>query len=141
MDPIVWIIVAVIVVLVVLLVVGLVLKRSAARRNQERLEASVAARGEAAQRMPDVQAASRHAQQADAEAQEARARADRADRAAADAHRELAQEQAAQEDVVRRADELDPRVDTDADDYRPITGPDMKGVPPEQQPGRHQRPV
>lgn len=140
MDPVVWIILAVVVVVALLLVGGLLLKRGAARRHQERLEASVTARGEAAERTPDVQAAARHARQADAEAKEARARADQADRVAADAHRSLAQEEAAQEDVVRRADELDPRVDTDAEDYRPITGPDMKGAMPEQQPGRHQRP-
>jgi outer membrane murein-binding lipoprotein Lpp len=122
-----WIVIAVVVVLALLLVAGLVLKRGAEQRHHKAVAAADGLRGEAAGRAPDVEAAALQAQRAEAEAEVAWARADRADETAAGAHQELAQEQAVQEDVVRRADATDPRVDTDADDYRPVTGPDLKG--------------
>lgn len=132
MAAIVWVGVGVVVVLAVLLLVGVVLRRGAARRHEGRLATADGLRGEAAEHTPGVQAAAHRAQQADSDADDARARAERAEQAAAGAHRHLAQEQAALEDVVRRADSADPRVDTAADDYSPITGPDMKGTRPAQ---------
>jgi biopolymer transport protein ExbB/TolQ len=125
-DTVVWIVVAAVVVLLLLLLAGFLLKRGAARRNQERLAHAEKLRGEAAAHASDVQSAAQRAEIADTQAARARAQAQQAEGAAAEARRDLAREQASQEDVVRKADELDPRVDTSADDYRPITGPDMK---------------
>lgn len=129
-TAVVWTAVAVVVVLLLLAGVALLLRHRATRDREQRLAHAEALRGEAASHVPDVRSAAERARDADAEAGRARARAEEAERVAADAHRVLAHEQAAQEDVVRRADTLDPRVDTRADDYRPITGPDMKGAPP-----------
>jgi biopolymer transport protein ExbB/TolQ len=125
-DTIIWIVVAAVVVLLLLLLAGFLLKRGAARRNQERLAHAEKLRREAAAHGSDVQSAAQRAEIADTEAARARAQAQQAEGAAAEAHRDLAREEATQEAVVRQADELDPRVDTRADDYRPVTGPDMK---------------
>ena len=125
-QDIVWIVVAALVVLALLALVAFLLRRRSAAKKRERLAHAEDLRGEAAGHAPRVQSAAERARTADVEAEAARARATQAEREAADAHQVLAHEQAAQEDVVRRADELDPRVDTRADDYRPVTGPDMK---------------
>ena len=112
-DQIVWIVVVVAVVLLLLLLAGLpaqARRRRAATSSASRAPRSL--RGEAAGRAPDVQSAAQRAQLAEAEAERARAQAAQAERVAAEAHRDLDHEQAAQEDVVREADELDPRVDT-----------------------------
>ncbi|MDO9454535.1 hypothetical protein [Nocardioides sp.] len=129
MGTVIWIVVAVVVVVAVVALVALLLRRRSDHQRQQQLAHADDLRGRAAGHLPDVRSAEERAQQADAEAERARARADQAEQTAAGAHRDLAQEQAAQEDVVRRADEVDPRVDTSAPDYEPIVGPDMKGIP------------
>ncbi|MCW2815024.1 MAG: hypothetical protein JWN84_2479 [Nocardioides sp.] len=123
---IVWIVVAALVVLAIIALVLFLLKKRKEKQRHQQLAHAEHLRGEAASRTPHVETAAERAQIAEVEADKARARAAEADRVAADAHRDLVQEQAAQEDVVRRADELDPRVDTRSKDYHPVTGPDMK---------------
>lgn len=123
---IVWIVVAALVVLALVALVLFLLKKRKEKQHHQQLAHAEQLRGVAADQAPRVETAAERAQVAEVEADKARARAAEADRVAADAHRDLAQEQAAQEDVVRRADEIDPRVDTRAQDYHPITGPDMK---------------
>lgn len=125
-GTIIGIVIAAVVVLLLIAAVALLLKRRGAHQRHERLQRAEGLRGEAASHHSEVAAAARRAQAADAEAGQARAVADRAEHAAAEAHRDLAREQAVQEDAVREADRLDPRVDHTADDYHPVTGPDMK---------------
>ncbi len=125
-QDVVWVVVAALLVLALIAAAVLALRHRSAVRREERLADAEKLRGTAAERVPDVRAAAEEARVARTEADLARARAEEAERTAAAAHVRLAQEEAVQEDVVRRADELDPRVDTAADDYRPVTGPDLK---------------
>lgn len=127
MDTWVWVVLGAVLVVALVLLATWLLQRRAARTRARRVETAEGLRGEAASHTDDLVAASRRARQTQAEAEQARARADRAERVAAEARQDLAREEALREDLVRTADELDPRVDTAADDYRPITGEDMKG--------------
>jgi FtsZ-interacting cell division protein ZipA len=131
-ETLIGVVVGVVVVLALVVLAAWLLRRRAEQRRARRVDEADHLRGEAATRTPDVQAAEARARRADADAERARKEADAAEHAAAEAHRDLAVEQAAQEDVVRRADDLDPRVDTRTDDYRPVTGPGIKGTPPDQ---------
>lgn len=123
MDTVVIVIVVVVAVLA-LLAVGVVLARATRRRALEnRLGRADELRHEAAGRSDDVQRLNQRAAEADTEATAARERADRAERWAATARQEATQAQARQEDVIREADRVDPRVDHRAAGYRPTTDP------------------
>ncbi|MEO9325321.1 hypothetical protein ABFT23_17650 [Nocardioides sp. C4-1] len=126
MDAVGWVVVGVVAVVVLAAVVVLVLRRRDQHGDERRLAQAEELRGRAAEHTPDVAAASARARDAEADAEQARARAAQAEQTAVEAHRDLARAEAEQEDVVRQADDLDPRVDTQAPDYRPITGPAMK---------------
>ena len=124
---IVWIVVAALVVLALVALVLFLLRKRKATAERHRVQHAEQLRHEAATRTEDVHRSELDAREAQLEAERLRLEAERAEHRATETHRHAAHEQAAQEDVVRRADETDPRVDTRADDYRPITGPDMKG--------------
>lgn len=115
------IIIVALVVLAALVVIGLVVasmrKRSRAddkvRAAQLRERAEVHASG-----LPEAQA---RADEEAALAEQRRLEAERAERRAAEAHQEVAQQQAQHEDQVRAADRLDPEVDHRSEDYTPET--------------------
>lgn len=121
-----WIVVGAVVLVLLVVLIALLLRRRAAQKRTQSLAEAERLRAEAAARTGDVQSAEQRARQTAADAERKRAEAQRAERVAAEAHRVLDHERAVQEDAVRRADELDPRVDHRADDYEPITGPAMK---------------
>ncbi|WP_148615958.1 hypothetical protein [Nocardioides rubriscoriae] len=127
-PTIVAVLVAAVVVLVLLALLVVLLRRRSAHTREQRLASAEELRGRAASHDPDVRSAAQEARVADAQAERARAQAQQAEQVAEGAHRRLAHEQATQEDVVRRADELDPRIDTSAPDYEPVTGPALKGA-------------
>ena len=121
MDPIWWVVIAV----VVLAVLAFVLMQMRTRGEEAKRKQAAEVREEAQEHSQVLREREAHASQADAAARQARADAElklveaekleseRASRgtAAAEARAEV-------EDKVRRADELDPDVDTGADDHR-----------------------
>jgi hypothetical protein len=120
-----WVIVAVVVIAVIaaLLAVGRNSKRT---RDRSRAESM---REEAAVRAPELRQREAHARETEAEAAAARAEADRrqaeAERLEAqaeDRHRHAGELREEHEEHLRRADELDPDVDTKRDDYVPGAG-------------------
>jgi hypothetical protein len=117
-----WVIVAVVVILVIaaLLSVGRKGKRSRDRSRAGEM------REEAAARAPELRQHEAHARETEAEAAAARAEADRrqaeAQRLEAQAeerHRHAGELREEHESHLRRADEVDPDVDTKRDDYVP----------------------
>ena len=123
-EGIIWLVVAIVVVLAIIAAVAMVLGR---RKKQHDLEVrrvqADQLRHQAAGQTEDVRTAEQRAEATQAEARLARERADGAERKAADAQRQASYEQARQEDDVREADQVDPRVDHQADDYEPTTDP------------------
>ena len=120
-----WVIVAVVVILVIaaLLTVGRNTKRSRDRSRADTM------REEAAVRAPELRQREAHARETEAEAAAARAEADRrqaeAERLEAqaeDRHRHAGELRGEHEEHLRRADEVDPDVDTKRDDYVPGAG-------------------
>lgn len=125
MDPLIWIVLAVI---AVAIVVALLMAARKKKAERDRVHAGEL-RERAAAQATDLQKREAHARETEAEAAAARAEAERkqaeAQRLAAEAEeRRRAADVQHQEhqDHLRRADELDPDVNTRSDEY---TGPDM----------------
>jgi len=101
------------------------------RRTEAKREQATELREEAAQSTASVEASRREAEEAAARAEVARAEAARAEQDAAQAHQGVQVEEARVEDRVRTADDVDPDVDTRAEDYRPdaptTTAPETGG--------------
>lgn len=105
-----WIVLAVAVIALVAMLVALARwwgKRRDARHAQE----AERLRAEAQAHDADVAASRYQVTRAEEDAAAARRQAEEAERAAAAARESLAHEQARQEDLLRRADEVDPAVD------------------------------
>ena len=122
-----WIIVIVVVLVVVGAAAYAVMTN---RRNQARREQATELREEAVQTTASVEASRREAEEAAARAEVARAEAARAEREATQAKQGLNVDEARVEDRVRTADQLDPDVDTRAEDYQPeapTTAPETGG--------------
>lgn len=111
----------IIVIVVVLAVAAAVAWAGDRRRRQQKVEHAEGLRHEA-------QEEARGIREAEAEAERARVEAERAQQRAQQAEVGVTQQQAAHEDRLRTADEVDPRVDTSSDDYTPgahvADGPD-----------------
>jgi len=120
-TQIVLLVLAVVLALIVLGAVVTVLAKKKARHEteQRRVQASEL-RDKAETHTPDVRDSQLEARTAAAEADLARARAEQAEVQAAERQRLAAAEEARREDVVREADRLDPDVDHEAQDYRPL---------------------
>ena len=123
-----WVIVAIIVIAVIAAVVAASTKR---KKQQNRTRAGEL-REQAAAQATGLQQREAHARETEARAAEARAEAERkqaeADRLEAEArdrHETAAGYRDQQAENLRRADELDPDVDTRGDDY---TGPETAGT-------------
>jgi type II secretory pathway pseudopilin PulG len=101
------------------------------RRTEAKREEAMGLREEAAQSTASVEASRREAEEAAARAEVARAEAARAEQDAAQAQQGVHVEEARVEDRVRTADQVDPDVDTRAEDYRPdaptTTAPETGG--------------
>ena len=110
-----WIIIAVVVVVLVALAAWLV-TRQRAKKQHEHAEHLRQEAHEHATQIPETQV---RAKEAEAEAERARLDAERKAQEARDAQVAATQQQAVHEDRLRTADEVDPRVDTSADDYTP----------------------
>ena len=89
------------------------------RRTEAKREQATELREEAAQSTAAVEASRREAEEAAARAEVARAEAARAEQDAAQAQQGVQVEEARVEDRVRTADDVDPDVDTRAEDYQP----------------------
>lgn len=145
-DVIVWIVIAV-VVLALLAALAYVLSKRKKQRDQERDHAHAEQlRRQALTHQPEVTESQLDARKAEAEAELARTEAERAERRAAEARQASAVTEAQQEDVVRRADSLDPRVDHRSEGYTPVTPAEgtgttstgsTSGAPETDVPGRH----
>ena len=110
-----WFIIAVVVVVLVALAAWLV-TRQRAKKQHEHAEHLRQEAHEHATQIPETQV---RAKEAEAEAERARLDAERKAQEARDAQVAATQQQAVHEDRLRTADEVDPRVDTSADDYTP----------------------
>lgn len=106
----------VVVVLIGAFVLLRVLNRRKAEQNRQRASGL---RSEAAAHTGGLQQAEHRAREADHVAEGRRVEAEKAEAVAAEAHRDLAVEQAQVEDQVRLADRVDPDVDHRAKDYTP----------------------
>lgn len=124
------IVIAVVVLLIVAVAAWLASRRSKTRRREQAAEV----RAEAAAHTGTIHSSREELAVAESRADVARAEAERAEREAAEAQRELAMDQAVQEDRVRKADAIDPDVNHRSDDYEP-TLDRTDGY--EQEPGRH----
>ena len=121
-DEIVWIIIAAVVVLALLAALADVLSKRKKQRDQQRDHAHAEhLRQQALTHQPAVTESNLDARRAEAEAELARTEAERAERRAAEARQASAVTEAQQEDVVRRADSIDPHVDHRSDGYTPVT--------------------
>ena len=120
---IIWLVVAIVVVIALALAVVALLRHRRDRNDDHRRAQSDELRHEAVSHTDDVRSAQARALAAQAEAKAAHEEAERTHRQAVLADQEAAAVQARQEDVVREADRIDPRVDHQADDYRPTTDP------------------
>jgi nitrogen fixation-related uncharacterized protein len=124
-----------IVVLVVALLVAAVIVALLVRSMKAKSREDDRARAEQLRREADERAAATlpdsqiKAERAAAEAEEARRAAEAADQRAAEARVEVAQQEAAHEDLVRAADRLDPDVDHRSDDYAPQASERLHGRP------------
>ncbi|HEY0642086.1 MAG TPA: hypothetical protein VGD39_01615 [Nocardioides sp.] len=112
-----WIIVIVIVVVVAALVAFL----AAQQRKKKQVEHAEELRQEAQEHASGIPESQVRAREAEVEAERARLEAERAEQQAREAQVASTQQQAVHEDRLRTADEVDPRVDTSADDYTPGT--------------------
>ena len=112
-----WIIVAV-VVLVVLALVAWLVTRQRTKKQHEHAERLRREAHEHATQIPETRV---RAKEAEAEAERARLEAERKAQQAREAQVAATQQQAVHEDRLRTADQIDPRVDTSSDDYRPGT--------------------
>ena len=110
-----WIIVVVAVLVVAALVAWLLTKQRTKKQHAHAEHLREEAHEHATQ-IPETQV---RAKEAEAEAERARLEAERKAREARDAQVAATQQQAVHEDRLRTADEVDPRVDTSADDYTP----------------------
>ena len=110
-----WIIVAVVAIVLVALIAWLV-SRQRTKKQHERAEQLRREAHEHAAEVPETQV---RAKEAEAEAERARLDAERKAQEARDAQVAATQQQAVHEDRLRTADQIDPRVDTSADDYAP----------------------
>lgn len=113
-----WIIVLVVVLVVAALVAWLVTQQ----RKKKQHEHAEHLRHEAQQHATEIPETQVRAKEAEAQAERARLEAERAERQARDAQVAATQQQAVHEDRLRTADEVDPRVDTRSDEYRPGAG-------------------
>jgi FtsZ-interacting cell division protein ZipA len=113
-----WIIVIVIVVLVV---AALVAYLAAQQRKKKQVERAEELRHEAQEHASGIPESQVRAKEAEVEAERARLEAERAEQQAREAQVAATQQQAVHEDRLRTADQVDPRVDTSADDYTPGT--------------------
>ena len=110
-----WIILVVAVLVVAALVAWLLTKQRTKKQHAHAEHLREEAHEHATQ-IPETQV---RAKEAEAEAERARLEAERKAREARDAQVAATQQQAVHEDRLRTADEVDPRVDTSADDYTP----------------------
>lgn len=111
--------VIIIIAVVVVLAVAVAAYLMSRRRTEQRREHAAHLRQEAGQKSGAVDLEKRRAAEAEARAEVARAEAERAEQRAAEARQGLQVEEARQEDVLRRADAIDPDVDHRTDGYRP----------------------
>lgn len=112
-----WIIVAVVAVALVALGAWL-MTRQRTKKQHEHAEHLREQAHEHATQIPETQV---RAKEAEVEAERARLDAERKAQQAREAQVAATQQQAVQEDRLRTADQVDPRVDTSADDYTPGT--------------------
>ena len=124
-----WLIIVIVAVIVVAIIVALVLAANKKKKERDRVHAGEL-REEAATQASGLQQREARARETEAEAAAARAEADRkqaeAERLSAQAddhHRDAGAAREEHEDHLRRADEVDPDVNTKHDDY---TGPDTE---------------
>lgn len=104
------------------IIVAVVIARSVQKsRHEDAVAKADHIRQRADEHTIDLKEEDARAREAEARAEQARVQAERAERQAAEARTGVAQEQARQEDQLRAADRLDPRVDHKADDYTPRT--------------------
>ncbi len=122
-ESVIWLAIAVVVVLLIAAALAALLRRRRRETGRERLARADELRHHAAGQSDDVARSAERAAEADQAARAARERAERADRAALEARQVAAAAEARQEDAIRRADALDPRVDQRADGYAPTTDP------------------
>lgn len=118
MDTTTWVIVLV----VVLVVVAVVAWLASQQRKKKQVEHAEELRQEAHEHASAIPDAELRAKEADAQAEQARLEAERAEQQARQAQVASTQQQAVHEDRLRTADQVDPRVDTTADDYSPGAG-------------------
>lgn len=114
----------VIILVVVLVVAAVVAWLAAQQRKKKQVEHAEELRQEAHEHASAIPDAELRAREADAQAEKARLEAERAEQQARQAQVAATQQQAVHEDRLRTADEVDPRVDTSADDYAPGAGTD-----------------
>ncbi|MCF6376054.1 hypothetical protein L2K70_00375 [Nocardioides KLBMP 9356] len=123
-----------IIVIVVVLVVAAVAAFLVNKRNKDaKIARAEELRSQAAtQAQSTIAPAQQDAAEAERRAEEARAQAQRAEAEAREAQVAAQQVEAEHEAQVREADQLDPRVDTRADDYSPQVpgGVDQQPTPP-----------
>jgi type II secretory pathway pseudopilin PulG len=128
-----WVIVAIIVIAVIAAVIAAVAAANKRKQENNRNRAGEL-REQAAAQATGLQQREAHARETEARAAQARAEADRkqaeADRLeaeAADRHGTADSYRQEHEEHLRRADELDPDVDTSRDDYVPPTAGEARG--------------
>ncbi|GAB7002697.1 hypothetical protein JCM18899A_01680 [Nocardioides sp. AN3] len=124
MQTLIWIIVAIIVIAVVVAIV----MAARRRRHHQLTERATELRTQASERDTDVAEERRRAAEAEAQAQLARAEAERAEEQARMARQSSMYEEARQEDTLREADRIDPRVDGTAGTAGTYTGARGDGV-------------
>ncbi|WP_426245657.1 hypothetical protein [Nocardioides sp. LHG3406-4] len=117
-EQIVW---TIVIVVVVLALVGLIAASMRKKSRQDNAARAAQLRQEADQRAMNIPEAQARAKEAEAQAEQARIQAERAEQRAAEAGTAFTQEQAAHEEKIRSADQLDPNVNTRSDDYTPDT--------------------
>src|SRR3954454_12588131 len=129
-----WVIWVIVAIIVIAIVVALLIAANKKKTERNRSRAGEL-REQASQQATEVQAREARARETEASAAAARAEADRkqaeADRLAAEAQdRQKTAAEAREQhlDHLRRADELDPDVNTKSDDYRPGYGTDGTGA-------------
>ena len=124
MDTTTWIIVVVAVLVVAALVAWLITQQ----RRKKHQEQAERLRHEAHDHAAEIPETNVRAKEAEADAERARLEAERAQERAREARVAATQQQAVQEDRLRTADQVDPRVDTRSADYTPGTADDPDTV-------------
>jgi FtsZ-interacting cell division protein ZipA len=111
----------IIIIVVVLVVAALVAFLAAQQRKKKQVAQAEELRQEAQEHASGIPESQVRAREAEVEAERAKLEAERAEQQAREAQVAATQQQAVHEDRLRTADEVDPRVDTSADDYAPGT--------------------